>query len=285
MSESSFTILGTSRLGIEPRCHACGAGASLSFNWGYANQRRSPEDLRQMALFASWRPLRRGTLYRCSVCDEVWHLDERAERMTHVESGRLPLVLEWSLGASTLSAAISDIVQRIGPTPPDVYGNGKERRVTPCAVTTHSGERFDAAIICVQRGAPVEALFHYRLGSEIAEVSESPFALPRLVREASSEAYEARMGFSPTLIEMPDGRRFVMNGMTSFMAESGYTASDARVVSGNYFSEQPTPSFIEPLSDVVHFVIDGDPGWTPAPPTITTTVSPRKRWWKNILKR
>jgi hypothetical protein len=69
-----------------------------------------------------------------------------------------------------------------------------------------------------------------------------------------------KMGFSPSLIEMPDGKRFVLNGMTSFMAEQGYRAGDARVAIGNYFGEDPSPAFArEPA--IIYFVIDGDPCW------------------------
>lgn len=283
MPESSFTVMGTSRLGIEPRCHACGAGASLWFSWRHAHERRSQEDLRRISPFECWRALRRGKLYKCSVCDEVWHLDEDAERMTHVESKRLPLVLDWSREAIALPAAMSGLVQQIGPTPPDVYGNGSERRVTPCAVTTHSGERFDKAVICVQRHAPVEGGLRFRLGSEIAEITESPFALHRLVREASSRAHEVRMGFSPTLIEMPDGRRFVMNGTTHFFVAPGYAASDARAVAGSYFSEPLSPSFVETPNDVIYFVVDGDPGWVAELPEITKTNSSPKGWLRKLL--
>ena len=283
MATPSVTLMGTSRLGVEPRCKECGAGASLSFNWRYANERRSPEDLRSLGLFVHWRELRRGQLYRCSICDEVWHLDEDAERMTHVQSERLPLLLAWSAETIALPAAISAVIQRIGPTPPDLYGNGRERRVTPCKVITRSGEQFDQAIICVQRDAPVQDYLRFRLGSEVAEVNASPFALPRVVREASSRAQEVRMGFSPTLIEMPDGRRFVMNGMTSFMAEHGYNASEARIVSGDYFSERPTPSFVTPSSEIPYFIVDGDPGWTAAPWTAAEATSPAKGWLRTLL--
>jgi hypothetical protein len=265
MSDSPITVLGTSWLGVDPRCQACGAGESVSFNWRHANERRSPEDLNQIALFVHRTALRRGMLYRCRVCDEVWHLDGDAAWMTHVGSERLPLVLDWNGAPIILPPALGDVIERIGPTPPDLYGNGKERRVTPCEVITRSGERFETAMICVQQDAPVQDHMRFRLGSEIAEVSESPFALRRAVREASSRADEMRMGFYPTLIEMPDGQRFVMNGMTSFMATPGYVAADAQVVDGSYFSENPVPSVVEAPNDVVYFIVDGDPGWTVEP--------------------
>jgi hypothetical protein len=182
--------------------------------------------------------------------------------MTYVSSGRLALVLEWDREPIILSPALRDVIERIGPTPPDLYGNGKERRVTPCEVITRSGERFETAMICVQQDAPVQDYMRFRLGSEIAKVSESPFALSRAVRAASSRADEMRMGFYPTLIAMPDGKRFVLNGMTSFMATQGYAAPDARVVDGSYFAEHPSPRVVEPPNDVLYFIVDGDPGWT-----------------------
>jgi hypothetical protein len=182
--------------------------------------------------------------------------------MTHVKPERLPLVLDWDRLELALPLAQSVIIERIGPTPPDVYGNEKERRVTPCKVVSRSGEVFETAMICVQLDAPVQEHMRFRLGSEIAEVSESAFALPRSVREASSQAHEMRMGFSPSLIEMPDGKRYVMNGMTSFMVEQGYAASDARVIGGSFFSEHPTPCSVENPNDVVYFIFDGDPCWS-----------------------
>jgi hypothetical protein len=275
-SNIPFTAPGASRLDAESRCEACGAGASVWFNWQYANDRQTPEDLRRIAFFAQWKELRRGTLYHCRICDEVWHLDGKAEQMTHVSSERQPLVLEWDREETAVPSDISEMVERIGPTPPDVYGNEQDRRITPCKVVTRSGEVFETAMICVQLDAPVQDHMLFRLGSEIAEVSASAFALPREVREASSRAQEMRMGFSPTLIEVPDGKRFVMNGMTSFMVEPGYEASDARLIDGSYFSEDPPPRIVGTPTNLVYFIFDGDPNWSIAPVSNVDGVPTRK---------
>lgn len=278
MSKFPFTVTSTSRLGVDPSCQACGAGAVLSFDWRYANERRDPDDLKRIEPLTHWMELRRGSLFRCQQCSEVWHLDGNAKLMTQVEPGRLPLVLDWNRKPIVLPADVMEVLQHIGPTPPDVYGNGSERRVTPCEVTTQSGEIIETAMVCIQLDAPVEAQRRCRLGSEIAAVRESRFALPRAVREASSRAEEMRMGFSPTLIEMPDGSRFVMNGMTSFMAVQGYAASDARVAIGSYFSQPSPPPFIESPKDLVHFIIDGDPGWCSSSSGKRSIMSSARRW-------
>lgn len=287
---TAFTVLGTSRLGAEPDCDACGAGATVSFNWGFAQERRSAEDVERINLFSVWKSLRRGALYRCRVCQTVWHLDSHSERMTHVDERRIELVLAWDAAPITLPPDLLHIVQQIGPTPPDVYGNGRERRVTPCSVETNSGETFERAMICVQVDAPVEDYMRFRLGSEVASIHESAFALPAEVRRASSLAPEMRMGFSPTLIEMPDGQRFVMNGMTSFMVVDGYAAKNAQVANGNYFQENPPPGFIETPKDIVYFIVDGEPGWIEEEPVMVGSpaakvASKRGTWLSRLFGR
>lgn len=200
---------------------------------------------------------------------------------------RLDFVLAWNAAPISLPPRLAAMVDEIGPTPPDIYGNGRERRVTPCAVQTNSGEVFERAMICVQPDAPVEDWMQARLGSEIAEIRPSQDALPLEVRRASSRAHEMRMGFYPSLIEMPDKRRFVLNGMTSFMVVDGYDARAARSVDGSYFREDPPPSFVETPRDLVYFIVDGEPGWVfeepEAPDTSVAFVAPRRRTWLGRL--
>jgi hypothetical protein len=281
---SGFTVLNTARLGADPRCAACGAGALISFNWRYAAGRQSSSDLPQRSSFGPWMPLRQGSLYHCRTCGEAWHLDSKSERMTYVVPARVDLVLAWNREAIGLPEHLAAAIQHIGPTPPDPYGNGIERRVTPCAVETVSGERYEKAMICVQHDAPVQDYLHFKLGSEVAAIEASRFALPLMVREASSRAEEMRMGFSLSLIEMPDMRRFVMNGMTSFMAVDGYEACEARSVDGSYFAENPPPPFVETPEDIVYFVVDGDPGWVLETPGVAPSAA-RRGWLRRLVGR
>jgi hypothetical protein len=257
---SAFTTVGTSRLGVDPSCTACGAGEVVSFNWAFAHERRSLEDMERIAPLVRWKSLRRGELYRCDVCDEFWHLDGSGQTMTHVSSTRLTLILAWDREPIKLADDLDARLEQIGPTPPDVYGNCSDRRVTPCKVVTTAGEKVDPAMICFQLDAPVQDYMHFRLGSEVAGIEVSQLALPLDVRLASSRAEEMRMGFSPSLIVMPDGKKYVLNGMTSFMSESGQNASDARVFEGSFFTEDPAPPFLR-SPDITYFVVDGDPGW------------------------
>ena len=159
---SDFVVTSTSRLGVDQGCMACGAGATISFNWALAIERKSSDDAKRGAPFVYWRSLRRGSLYRCNVCDEVWHLDGEGQLMTHVNSARLTVVMDWNREALKLTAALEARLELIGPTPPDTYGNWSDRRVTPCRVVTRAGELVDPAMICVQLDAPVQDNMHFR---------------------------------------------------------------------------------------------------------------------------
>lgn len=88
----------------------------------------------------------------------------------------------------------------------------KRKRRPDRNLPPRSGERIDTAIVSLQRDAPVEHWRPARLASEIAEVYPSPYALPLDVCIAGAGAPERAMGFSPSLIEMPDGKRFTLNG-------------------------------------------------------------------------
>lgn len=286
---SAVTYLSSSRLGAEARCSACGAGATMYFNWRYAQERRSDEDVARIELFEPWQDLRKGSLYRCRVCQATWHLDGHGGRMTHVEDSRLNLVLSWNAEPISLPGHLVSIVDQIEPTPPDVYGNGIERRVTPCAVRSKSGEVIENAMVCVQPDAPVESWMQFRLGSEIADIRPSANALPLAVRRASSRAGEMRMGFYPSLIEMPDERRFVLNGMASFMVVEGYDARTASTVDGSYFAESPPPDFVNKPEDLVYFIIDGEPGWpleedANVGEAMPATRSNRRSWLGKLLR-
>lgn len=258
---SSITTQGNSRLGANPTCTLCGAGAIISLNWALAREHRRAQDVERLSAFISWRRLRRGELFQCEACHELWHLDGGCQILTHISPARLPLILEWDRQSIKLREDWKYRLDQIGSTPPDLYGNGTDRRVTPCKVVTILGEQVDPAMVCVQLDAPVEHHMQFRLGIDVAGIEESEFALPFEVRSATSQAEELRMGFSPSLIEMPDGKRFMLNGRTNFMSEHGYAASDARKSKKVDLAAEPPPPF--PHSpDITYFVFDGEPGWT-----------------------
>lgn len=165
-------------------------GSDSLVNWAFAHERGSPEDGERVAPFTRWKLLRRGSLYRCNVCHEVWHLDGGGQTMTHVSSARLPLVLEWDREPIVLSDELVARLEQIDPTPPDVYGNGSAIRVTLCKVITTAGQLVDPAMVCVKLDGPIQDYMNFRLGSEIADIKDSAFALPFDVRLASSRAEE-----------------------------------------------------------------------------------------------
>jgi hypothetical protein len=237
-------------------CNACQAGNCYSFNWAYS---RSPEGRKHWPKPPSDalrfdRKLRAGTLYRCSQCQSPWYLDPHALMMNYVQTERIPLILNWSNNTLQLSSRHLQILSQIGETPHDIYGNGAGFNAYPCSVHTHSGEFFPTAIISRQSHAPFEMHRTYRLGSEISTIEPSRFALPLEVRVATSRADEIRMGFAPTILETPEGKRLTANWTINFIAMDGVDAKTIRVAQKQgYFDD--TPSVIEE-PNAVYFVAD-----------------------------
>lgn len=236
-------------------CPACRAGGLISFSWPDPPNYDDDKHWRPMESLQADRPLRYGTLYRCLACARPWHLNGAGNRMTIVPEGRLELVLAWNAAEIMLPDAVLEALGEIGPTPPDIYGNRRDYVEIPCGVLTRSGERVDVAIVSIQQDAPVDEWRPSRLGSEIASVYPSPLALPLEVRLACTEAPERAMGFAPTLIEMPDGKRFTLNGTPDFLNVPGYRAADART--------RGYPDQIQNLPDLpetpqrIYFIADG----------------------------
>lgn len=236
-------------------CQVCRAGGLISFSWPDPPNYDNDKNWRPMETLRLDRPLRYGALYRCRACARPWHLNRAEDKMSIVPEDGLELVLAWNEAEIMLSHAVLAVLVEIGRTSPDIYGNGREYVETPCGVVTHSGERVDVAIVSIQRDAPVEEWRPCRLASEIAEVYPSPFALPLEVRLATTRAEEVGMGFAPSLIVMPDGRRFLLNGTTNFISQPGYRAVDARH-NASTFDRNDTP-LLAATPPVTWFVADG----------------------------
>jgi hypothetical protein len=256
----SFLQISSSRLGHDPDCRICGAGSTISFNWEYAKQTKRADAKRDLTIFIKPQALRWGTLFRCASCDQPWYLDGEARFMNFVPRDRIHLIAEWNEHKLLLKPEHLTKLEMIGRTPPDVFGNGAQFHETPCGVLTKSGERVDLAIVSLQKHAPFEDWRHYRLASEIEDIYPSPYALPLPVRIATSNADESRMGFAPTLVDLPCGKTVILNWTQNFLVRDGCDAS-AVVVSRQQLDVKNLPAIQPPPKNVTHFVADPPTEW------------------------
>lgn len=251
----SLLIVSSSRSGRKPDCKFCDAGSTISFNWQYAQTTTQPNAKRDLSVFVDPKPLRYGTLYQCKACGQPWYLHGEPEFMSFVPRERMPLIQQWNGQPILLPPEQISELQKIGRTPSDQYGNGAEFCETPCAVTTVKGEQIEMAVVSMQRHAPFEDWRNYRLATEIAQVRPSPYALPLSVRVATSQADELRMGFAPTVVELPGGELAVLNWTQHFFVRQGCASSEV-VISRRPLNWKKLPPVYNRPSDVVYFVAD-----------------------------
>lgn len=244
-------VISTEQVG-QPLCTHCGAGRTLSFNTEYASQ---PKHQRDLSMFVEPMALRYGTLYRCKYCGQSWYLHGSPAFMSAVPANRLPLIKRWNENPILLSAHHRSQLEAIGATPPDLYGNGSEFHETPCSVTTLDGERIETAMVSEQLHAPFEEERSCRLATEIAELVPSPYALPLEVRVDCSKAEEVRMGFSPTLVLLPNGEVLELNGRNSFLVQGDCRAADVKL-SPLWFKYRDRAIGYHGREKIVYFVAD-----------------------------
>src|SRR5262245_54359781 len=122
-------------------CGVCHSGGLLMFQWN--RKWWAWVGVLRLFVFIKPEPLRWGTLYRCKACGSRWYLDDAKEWMCNIQNDRIPLIYEWNAHPISLAPALIAVLDAIGPTPPDIYGNGRQYKQTPCGVVTTSGERID----------------------------------------------------------------------------------------------------------------------------------------------
>lgn len=251
----SLLQVSSSRLGRDPDCRICGAGSTISFNWEYAKTTNRPDARRDLSIFVSPQEMRWGTLFQCSSCGQPWYLDGNAQFMNFVPRERIGLIEEWNDHPIFIGSEHLAKLEEIGRTPPDLYGNGAQFYETPCGVVTKSGERIDLAIVSIQRHAPFEDWRQYRLASEIETIYPSPYALPLPVRIATSRADEIRMGFAPTLVELPNEQAIILNWTQNFFVQEGCDANTI-VLSEKRLDMKSPPEIYSPPKNITYFVAD-----------------------------
>jgi hypothetical protein len=254
----SILQVSSRRIGREPDCTLCGAGSTISFNWKYATTAARPESKLDSLVFIEPQPLRYGTLFRCRSCGQPWYLDGEQQFMNFMPRDRLPLIQDWNRQPIALRSEHVSELRKIGRTPPDLYGNGAQFHETPCAVTAGRGERFELAIVSLERHPPFEDWRTCRLATEIARIEPSPYALPLAIRVASSQAEEMRMGLAPTLVEAPDGALLTLNSTQSFLVREGCPSSEV-VLSNRQVNLKKLPPVYSRPEGIVYFVADPIP--------------------------
>ncbi len=229
----------------------------VSFPWESSSGPLTQTTQRDRSVFVKSRELRHGCLYRCRVCDAPWYLFGQPEIMHAVPNERLDLISKWNEHPQLLSDEFKTILQSIGRTPPDRYGNGREFNETPCCVETVHGETIERAVVSLQQHAPIEDWRNYRLASEIARIKPSASALPLAVRIATSQAEEVSMGFAPTYIESPEKEILTLNWTQHFLVKPGWDANKV-ALSRKAVDTQSPPVIYNGTEGIVYFVADED---------------------------
>lgn len=243
------------QIGKKASCSFCQAGNIISFNWKYALENSKSDLPKNKDLYVNPIKLKKGSLLQCKSCGSHWYLDSDEQLMNHVKDEKLETIELWGNSDQKLSSDQVEALRSIGPTPPDLYGNGSKVTETPCEVRTKNGEVIECAIVSIQNHAPFEDWRKYRLASEIEKISASRYALPLEVRLKTTQADEIRMGFAPTLVHLSNGKKIILNGTTNFLKLVGVETIKTTVCSERV-NISSMPKIYQSNEKAVYFIAD-----------------------------
>lgn len=200
--------------------------------------------------FDKYKNLRFGSIYSCKKCKTLWYYHPDYTPLRRIPEDQLETILFWNDGKIELSNANKITLTSIGETPCGIHNYRKNFTQFPSGVLTMEGEKIDLAIVSFQKHAPYEE--NYRLGDEIREIYESPYALPLDVRQATSVAHESSNSFYPTYITIGE-RKFIINGRVNFFY-SILDAQEAKLAEKDKCATK-TPIIDDP-PNITYFVCD-----------------------------
>lgn len=252
-------IVGTRRLdGTGTRsCPTCADPPYTAFDWQYAHERGDEKMRALVSVIKRVRPLEFGFLHQCAECKQYWVLDDQECLIERVPDDREQILFEWDSTPLPLTWEQLQVLDGIGGTGQDHYGNGRDRIEIPCAVVSEDGTVVDPAILWVTKRPPiVEYLKRVALFSGIATVSTTDYALPFQVRERALFAHEVSMGLTPTAVESSAGETFVLNGSPSLFFHKGIKGKDIRLSDSRVRFGRSIPLVNSLEIDAVHLFAD-----------------------------
>ncbi len=178
-------------------CPRCAEGKQyIDYRWndGDAQKRGYVDSLREV------KKLKMGSLHCCPKCNTSWYLKtwgKGIQDMCYIEERNLPLLEEWNNKKLKIEKPLLEKLQHIKATPlPHAY----DYIQIPCAVRLKDGSNRDFCMINIRKMPPIGE-YQYLLMDDVADVSESEYALSQKVRLATSLAEEITMCNAPTYVK------------------------------------------------------------------------------------
>jgi len=184
-------------------------------------------------------------------------LDDDRYAMTRVPLDRLDILNEWNENQLSIEQEQLRVLDAIGGTTPKYWIGHDGVIAIPCAISTHSGECIDPAVVWVTKRPPIDDFIsRIRLYQNISAVEPSRFALPLDVRRATVLAREIQMGFAPTRVVAVNGTPFVLHWATSLLDQDGITGKEIRLSAKPYRRDEPVTIAEADFTHTTYFFAD-----------------------------
>jgi hypothetical protein len=186
-----------------------------------------------LASFPDLQPagaLKSGLRYVCRKCGCVWYMHALTPWVTRIRPTHLAFFEKWNVSDLSLSdeqitalASIGGVVDRTGLM-----------MHFPCSVGNGDNTIQERVLVVVAQVPPVRWPVAEKIEAihQNIIIKSSPDALPLEIRQATFEAEEISMGYSPVGIVSPTGRYYTLGSEMHFFARDGNYGSQMKLAHG-----------------------------------------------------
>lgn len=211
------------------------------------------------------KPLRLGTLYRCSACKTPWFIDAFEKLAWPIQKRRLSLFERWCEGPLLATVEQLAVLKRIG-APLQGRHEYPRRIEIPCRVRTRDGTVIDPAVIRFQDHPPIEvwpAKLKLSLVDEVASIAPSDHALSLELRNACRQADDVSgghmMAFPTRAVNRSGNTRVILDGCVNVLHRPGLLGSELVLERDQNPASKAEGPLGEPHEHITYFIGD----WIP----------------------
>lgn len=153
-------------------------------------------------------------ILKCKTCNNTFL---KHDTLIHkLDSKSLDLLNRWNSSSQKLNPNDINILKEIG-----IIEGWHDTILIPCKAKTKTKNTLEYCLLIFTDLPPFQEVYNdnYKnvfMINEITEISKSDYSLPVNIRKLTRNQREAGMGFTPTVLEAPDGKLFCLNGSNDF---------------------------------------------------------------------
>jgi uncharacterized C2H2 Zn-finger protein len=154
-------------------------------------------------------------ILRCNKCDNLFYKHKTV--INKLNDKNIDLLNRWNSTEQIIDSNYFGLLKEIG-----IIEGWYNTILIPCKVLTKEKKELDFCLLVLSDLPPFQEIYSNNYDNvfminEIVDIYKSDYSLPLEIRKSTRNQREAGMGFTPTVLESPNGKLFCLNGSNDFL--------------------------------------------------------------------